>query len=142
MADQEMIQEKIGEALGLEKAAQKAVEDLDSRGLLQPEQMKKLSKMKEEASQQEEEMQDLVQELVESDGFNQETIDEKAEETAEKAWHDKEDSTQEGTYSYLQSFLGSFHRIDRPCGFFKNEKVLCTLQGENLARWLNMSYFW
>ena len=48
MADQEMIQEKIGEALGLEKAAQKAVKDLDSRGLLKPEQMKKLSKMKEE----------------------------------------------------------------------------------------------
>jgi ferritin-like metal-binding protein YciE len=85
MADQELIQEKIGEALGLEKAAQKAVEDLDSRGLLKPEQMKKISKMKEEASQQEEEMQDLVKELVESDGFDQETIDEKAEETAEKA---------------------------------------------------------
>ena len=84
MADQEMIQEKIGEALGLEKAAQMAVEDLDSRGLLKPEQMKKLSKMKEEASQQEEEMEDLVKELVESDGFDQETIDEKAEETAEK----------------------------------------------------------
>ena len=45
-----MIEEKIGEALGLEKAAQKAVEELDSRGLLKPEQMKKLSKMKEEAS--------------------------------------------------------------------------------------------
>jgi hypothetical protein len=30
MADQEMIQEKIGEALGLEKAAQKAVEELHS----------------------------------------------------------------------------------------------------------------
>ena len=85
MADQELIQEKIGEALGLEKAAQKAVEDLDSRGLLKPEQMKKLSKMKEQASQQEEEMQDLVKELVESDGFDQETIDEKAEETTEKA---------------------------------------------------------
>ena len=49
MADKEMIEEKIGEALGLEKAAQKAVEELDSRGLLKPEQMKKLSKMKEEA---------------------------------------------------------------------------------------------
>ena len=85
MADQEMIQEKIGEALGLEKAAQKAVEDLDSRGLLKPEQMKKLSKMKEEASQQEQEMQDLVEDLVQSDGFDQDTIDEKAEETAEKA---------------------------------------------------------
>ena len=80
-----MIQEKIGEALGLEKAAQKAVEDLDSRGLLKPEQMKKLSKMKEEASQQEEEMKDLVKGLVESDGFDQEEIDEKADETADKA---------------------------------------------------------
>lgn len=80
-----MIQEKIGEALGLEKAAQKAVEDLDSRGLLKPEQMKKLSKMKDEASQQEEEMQDLIKGLVESDGFDQEEIDEKADETADKA---------------------------------------------------------
>jgi Spy/CpxP family protein refolding chaperone len=85
MTDQEMIQEKIGEALGLEKAAQKPVEDLDSRGLLKPEQMKKLSKMKDEASQQEEEMQDLVKGLVESDGFDQEEIDEKADETADKA---------------------------------------------------------
>ena len=52
-----MIQEKIGEALGLEKAAQKAVEELDSRGLLKPEHMKKLSKMKEEASTQEQQME-------------------------------------------------------------------------------------
>src|SRR5918994_375061 len=85
MADQEMIQEKIGEAMGLEKAAQKAVEELDSRGLLKPEQMKKLSKMREEASQQEKELEDLVEELEESDGFDDDTIEEKAEETAEKA---------------------------------------------------------
>lgn len=85
MADQEMIQEKIGEALGLEKAAQKAVEDLDSRGLLKPEQMKKLSKMKEQAGKQEKEMEKLVQDLVESEGFDQNTIEEKAEETAQKA---------------------------------------------------------
>jgi hypothetical protein len=84
MADQEMIQEKIGEALGLEIAAQKAVKDLDTRGLLKPEHMRKLSKMREEASHQEEEMQDIVKDLVESDGFDQKTIDEKAEETAEK----------------------------------------------------------
>ena len=75
MADQEMIQEKIGEALGLEKAAQKAVEDLDSRGLLKPEHMKKLAKMREEASDQEEEMQKLVQELADSDGFDPSTIE-------------------------------------------------------------------
>jgi ferritin-like metal-binding protein YciE len=84
MADQEMIQEKIGEALGLEKAAQKAVEQLDSRGLLKSEHITKLSKMKEEAGNQEKEMKDLVQELSDSDGFDPSTIEEKAEETAEK----------------------------------------------------------
>lgn len=85
MADKEMIQEKIGEAIGLEKAAQKAVETLDSRGLLKPEQVQKLSKMKQEAGSQEEEMQGLVQDLTTSDGFDSSEIESKAEETAEKA---------------------------------------------------------
>ena len=53
MADKEMIEEKIGEALGLEKAAQKGVEELESRGLLKPEHLKKLNTMKEQASKQE-----------------------------------------------------------------------------------------
>jgi ferritin-like metal-binding protein YciE len=85
MANQEMIQEKIGEALGLEKGAQKAVEQLDSRGLLKPEHMKKLSKMKEVARKQEQEMEELVGELGDSDGFDSSVIEEKANETAEKA---------------------------------------------------------
>ena len=84
MADKEMIEEKIGEALGLEKAAQKAVEELDSRGLLKPEHMKKLSKMKEEAGEQEQQMEDLVQQLTESDGLDSEKIESTAEETARK----------------------------------------------------------
>ena len=85
MADTELIQEKIGEALGLEKAAQTAVEQLDSRGLLKSEHMKKLSNMKDEAGKQEDEMESLVQELSESDGFEPSKIEEKATETAEKA---------------------------------------------------------
>lgn len=85
MADKEMIQEKIGEAVGLERAAQKAVETLDSRGLLKPEQSKKLSKMKVEAGQQEQEMEAVVQDLTKSDGFDSSLIEEKATETAEKA---------------------------------------------------------
>ena len=85
MADKEMIQDKIGEAIGLEKAAQKAVEELDSRGLLKAEHMKKLSKMREEAGKQEDEMESLVQELSESDGLDSSSIQEKATETAEKA---------------------------------------------------------
>jgi ferritin-like metal-binding protein YciE len=84
MADQELIQEKIGEALGLEKAAQKAVEELDSRGLLKSEHMKKLSKMKEEAGEQEQRMEELVGELSESEGFNSSEIEGTAEETAQK----------------------------------------------------------
>lgn len=79
-----MIQEKIGEALGLEKAAQKAVEELHSRGLLEPEHMKKLSKMKEQAGKQEEEMEVLIQDLTHTDGFDSSAIEEKAVETADK----------------------------------------------------------
>jgi Spy/CpxP family protein refolding chaperone len=41
--------------------------------------------MKEEASQQEQQMQQLVQDLVESDGFDKTTIEEKAQETSDKA---------------------------------------------------------
>lgn len=85
MADKEMIQEKIGEALGLEKAAQKALEELDSRGLLEEQHKKKLSKMKDEAGKQEEKMQNLVEDLVDSEGFEKENIEGKAEETVEKA---------------------------------------------------------
>ena len=85
MADKEMIEEKIGEALGLEKSAQKAVEVLDSRGLLKAEHMKKLSKMKEEASKQEQQMEELVQKLSESDELDSEKIEGTANETAEKA---------------------------------------------------------
>jgi hypothetical protein len=84
MADKEMIEEKIGEALGLEKAEQKAVEELDSRGLLKPEHMKKLSKMKEEASNQEQRMEELIQKLTESDDLDSENIESTANETAEK----------------------------------------------------------
>jgi hypothetical protein len=85
MADKELIQEKIGEAIGLEKAAQKAVDELDSRGLLKPDQMKKLSKMKEEAGEQETEMEELVKELTETDEIDAEQVESTAEETAEKA---------------------------------------------------------
>ena len=79
-----MIEGKIGEALSLEKAAQKAVEELDSRGLLKPEHMKKLSKMKQEASGQEQQMEELVQQLTESDELDSEKIESTADETAEK----------------------------------------------------------
>ena len=85
MAGKEMIEEKIGEALGLEKAAQKTVEELDSRGLLKPEHMKKLSKMKDEATKQEQRMDELVQQLTVTDELDSEKIESIADETADKA---------------------------------------------------------
>ena len=42
MVEKELIEQKIGEAIGLEKAAQKAVEELKSKGLLKAEHEKKL----------------------------------------------------------------------------------------------------
>lgn len=85
MSNTEMIQEKIGEAIGLERAAQNAVQTLDSRGLLKPEQTRRLSRMKDEASQQEKEMQEIVEDLTNTDGFDSSLIEEKAGETADKA---------------------------------------------------------
>lgn len=41
MVEKELIEQKIGEAIGLEKAAQKAVEELKSKGLLKAEHEKK-----------------------------------------------------------------------------------------------------
>jgi ferritin-like metal-binding protein YciE len=85
MPELKLIQEKIGEAIGLEKAAQKAVEELDSRGLLKPEQMQKLTKMKEQAGKQESEMEDLVEQLTNTDDIDAEAVKSTAVETAEKA---------------------------------------------------------
>lgn len=85
MSNTEMIQEKIGEAIGLERAAQNAVKTLDSRGLLKPDHTRRLSKMKDEASQQETEMQEIVEDLTSTDGFDSSIIEEKAGETADKA---------------------------------------------------------
>jgi ferritin-like metal-binding protein YciE len=47
--------------------------------------MKKLSKMKEEAGKQEQRMEELVEELSDSDGLDSSEIESTAEETAEKA---------------------------------------------------------
>jgi ferritin-like metal-binding protein YciE len=85
MPELKLIQEKIGEAIGLEKAAQKAVEELDSRGLLKPEQMQKLTKMKVQAGKQESEMEDLVEQLTNTDDIDAEAVKSTAVETAEKA---------------------------------------------------------
>ena len=85
MVEKKLIEEKIGEAIGLEKAAQKAVEDLRSRGLLKTEYEKKINSVKNEANQQQREMEELIEEIAENEGFDINNINSVSEKTAQKA---------------------------------------------------------
>jgi len=85
MVEKELIEQKIGEAIGLEIAAQKSVDELVSKGLLKAEHEKKLRPMQEEANTQQNEMESLVKEIAEDEGFDLENINSVSEETAQKA---------------------------------------------------------
>ena len=86
MANKQKLEQKIGEALGLEIAAQKAVQELSSKGLLeQGGMMSKLEGMKQEANNHQTQLQELVQSLSQSEGLDSESIQESAKETQQKA---------------------------------------------------------
>ena len=85
MVKKELLEQKIGEAIGLEIAAQKSVEELMSKGLLKPEHEKKLMTMKEEANTQQQELEGLIKEIAEDEGFDIQNITSLSEETARKA---------------------------------------------------------
>ena len=85
MVEKELLEQKIGEAIGLEIAAQKSVDELVSKGLLNAEHEKKLRPMQEEANIQQNEMEALVKEIAEDEGFDLENINSVSEETAQKA---------------------------------------------------------
>ncbi|MEO9319975.1 MAG: hypothetical protein ABI361_04820 [Nitrososphaera sp.] len=82
----EVIQEQIGECIGLERAAQQAVEELESRGLLDSKEIRsKMDEMKQQAGSHEQKMEQAVQRVVESMDLDMESIEEFAEETVQKA---------------------------------------------------------
>jgi hypothetical protein len=85
MVKKELLEQKIGEAIGLEIAAQKSVQELMSKGLLKPEHEKKLMPMKEEANKQQQIMEELIKEIAEDEGFDLKNINSVSEETAQKA---------------------------------------------------------
>jgi len=85
MVEKELIEQKIGEAIGLEIAAQKSVDELMAKGLLKAEHEKKLMAMKEEANTQQKEMEELIEEIGKEEGFNIENINSVSKETAQKA---------------------------------------------------------
>src|SRR6187200_3341152 len=80
------IENKIGEALGLEMAAQKAVEELGSKGLLDQGGMKaKLESMRKQANNHQTQLEELIQKLSESEGLDSANIQGVANETEQKA---------------------------------------------------------
>ena len=86
MANKQKLEQKLGEALGLEIAAQKAVEELGSKGLLeQGGVMSKLEGMKQEASNHQTQLEELVEKLSQSEELDSENIQEVAKETTQKA---------------------------------------------------------
>jgi len=80
----EKFEQKIGECLGLEMAAQKAVQELSSMGLLDKRGiLSKLKNMQKEAGNHQSKLEQLVQKL--SGSLDSATIQEAAQETEQKA---------------------------------------------------------
>jgi rubrerythrin len=85
MANLQKLEQKIGEALGLEKAAQVAVEELAAKGLLDEGGMKdKLQNMKKQANNHQSNLEELIP-AIESEGISSENIQNAATETEQKA---------------------------------------------------------
>jgi hypothetical protein len=86
MSNKENLEQKIGEAIGLEKAAQAAVEELSAKGLLDKGGIKdKLQSMKKQASNHQSNLEGFVQALSESEGLSSINIQEAAQKTEQKA---------------------------------------------------------
>jgi ferritin-like metal-binding protein YciE len=85
LANKEKLEQKIGKALGLEKAAQLAVQELSVKGLLDEGGMKeKLQILKEQANNHQINLEELVADLA-SEGLSLEVIHKTASETEQKA---------------------------------------------------------
>lgn len=87
MIDNQKIEKKIGEVLGLEMAAQKAVEQLISKGILDKADIKKEVEeiRRQEANNHQTQLEELCQKLSESEGLNENNIKNTATETEQKA---------------------------------------------------------
>jgi ferritin-like metal-binding protein YciE len=86
MVEKEKLEEQIGEVLGLEMAAQKAVEELSSKGLLDKRGLKgKLQGMKREAGDHQKRIEQVMKGVAESEGLDPQSIRQHGEEASQKA---------------------------------------------------------
>src|SRR6476469_3745061 len=86
--DQKNLEEKLGEVLGLERAAQKAVTELNSMKLLDSSSKKEVIGMKDEANSHEEQIIKLISDISKENEvvkIDQDSIEETAKETEKKA---------------------------------------------------------
>ena len=82
MANLEKLQQKLGEVLGLEMAAQKAVEELSAKGLLEEAGAEThVQGMKQEANNHQKKIEQLVETLSKTEGLDSQSIQESAKET-------------------------------------------------------------
>ena len=124
MSIKEKLEQKIGEALGLEMAAQKAVDELSAKGLLDEAGMKsKLQTMRKQANRHQTDLELLVQKLSKSEGLDSETIQESATETEQKA------------SQMMQTYLG-----DQPDASEAIE-FLCLAEGGEVSHYEVLSAF-
>ena len=85
--DQKNLEEKLGEVLGLERAAQKAVTELNSMKLLDSSAKKEILGMKNEANSHEEQIKQLISDISKENKevkIDQDGIEETAKETEKK----------------------------------------------------------
>jgi ferritin-like metal-binding protein YciE len=86
MANKQKLEQKLGEVLGLEMAAQKAVEELSAKGLLDEAGVKtQVGGMKQEANNHQKQIEELVETLSQSEGLDSQSVQESAKETQQKA---------------------------------------------------------
>jgi ferritin-like protein len=84
MTNKQKLEQKLGEALELEMAAQKAVEELSAKGLLDEAGIKaQVEGMKQDSHQKK--IEQLVETLSRSEGLNSQSVQESARETQQKA---------------------------------------------------------
>ncbi len=85
--NQKNLEKKLGEVLGLERANQKAVEEMISMKLLKSDTKDKAKEIQDEANSHEEKLQKVISQLSEDSDIklNQDTIKDIAKETEKKA---------------------------------------------------------
>jgi len=86
MSNLEKLEQKLGEVLGLEMAAQKAVEEFSAKGSLDEAGVgTQVEGMKQKANNHQKQIEELVETLSTSEGLDSQSIQESAKETQQKA---------------------------------------------------------